>query len=74
MGIKTVAPTVLFVDDDSHILNSLMRALRSESYRMFFAEGGQAAIDLLETEDVNVIVTDLGMPEINGLIPDIRIL
>ena len=64
--MKTAAPTVLFVDDDRYILNSLMRALRSEPYRMFFAEGGQAAIDLLETEDVSVIVTDLGMPEING--------
>ena len=59
--------TVLFVDDESHVLNSLRRALRTEPYQSFFAESGQEALELLERDRVNVIVADLGMPEMDGL-------
>lgn len=58
--------TVLFVDDESNILKSLNRLLRSEPYQSLFAQGGEEALDILGRESVNVIVTDLGMPEIDG--------
>lgn len=59
--------TVLFVDDESDILNSLRRALRTEQYQSFFAESGQEALELLKRDGVNVIVADLSMPEMDGL-------
>jgi len=59
--------TVLFVDDESNILNSLGRALRTEPYQLFFVESGQEALSVLEKKSVHVIVTDLGMPEMDGL-------
>lgn len=58
--------TVLFVDDQSNILKSLNRLLRSEPYQSLFAQGGEEALDILGRESVNVIVTDLGMPEMDG--------
>ena len=58
--------TVLFVDDESNILKSLNRLLRSEPYQSLFAQGGEEALDILGRESVNVIVTDLGMPEMDG--------
>ena len=58
---------VLFVDDEPNILNALKRLLRSEPYECCFAIGGKAALDLLEKEAVHIIVTDLGMPEMDGL-------
>jgi len=59
--------TVLFVDDEGAVLNSLKRLLRSEPYESLFAQSGQEALDLLERENIQVIVTDLSMPEMDGL-------
>ncbi len=58
---------VLFVDDEIDILNSLKRLLRAEPYQAFFAGSGPEALDILEKETIHVIVTDLGMPEMDGL-------
>jgi len=58
---------ILFVDDESDILNSLKRFLRREPYRKFFAESGLKALEILESNDISVIVSDLRMPEMNGL-------
>jgi phosphoserine phosphatase RsbU/P len=59
--------TILFVDDELDILSSLNRFLRREPYRKLFAENGFKALDLLEANDVSVVVSDLRMPEMNGL-------
>ena len=60
-------PVVLFVDDEKQILNSLKRGLLDEPYRKLFANSGKEAIEILEKNEVNVIVTDMRMPEMNGL-------
>lgn len=59
--------TVLFVDDERDVLNSLRRLLRPEAYRTIFAQGGQEALDLLEEENIHVLVTDMRMPGMDGL-------
>jgi len=59
--------TVLFVDDESYVLNSLRRTLRVEPYQSFFSESGQEALSVLEKKSIHVIVTDWGMPEMDGL-------
>ncbi len=59
--------TVLFVDDERDILNSLKRLFNSEPYQCLFAQGGYEALSLLERKRVDVIITDLKMPEIDGL-------
>jgi len=58
--------TILFVDDESYILNSLGRLIRSEPYHSLFAGSGKEALDILEGEIVHVIVTDIGMPDMDG--------
>ncbi len=59
--------TVLFVDDEKDILNALQRLLRSETYQIIFAQGGQQALDLLEEKSIHVLVTDMRMPGMDGL-------
>ncbi len=59
--------SILFVDDEIHILNSLRRGLLEEKFTCHFAESAMKAIDVLETETIHVIVTDMRMPEMNGL-------
>jgi len=59
--------TVLFVDDDAKVLTSLKRGLIEEPYNILFANSGKEALEILKQQEVNVIVTDMRMPEMNGL-------
>ena len=59
--------TVLFVDDDAIVLQSLERGLIEESYNKFFAKTCSEALEILQREEVHVIVTDMCMPEMTGL-------
>lgn len=58
--------TVLFVDDEEKVLASLKRALLEEPYETLFANGAKQALDILEQSQVQVIVTDMRMPEMSG--------
>jgi len=59
--------TILFVDDEEKVLNSLKRGLLDEPYITLFATSGKGALDILEKNEVHVIVTDMRMPEMSGL-------
>jgi len=59
--------TVLFVDDDERMLASLKRAYIDESFTTLLAQGAREAIDVLKENEVNVLVTDLRMPDMSGL-------
>jgi two-component system response regulator HupR/HoxA len=59
--------TVLFVDDDEAILRSLERGLIDEPYNTLFAKSCKEALEILQQEEVHVIVTDMRMPQIDGL-------
>jgi len=59
--------TILFVDDEINILNSLRRGLMDEPYVTLFAESGKKALEILENREVHIIVTDMKMPEMSGL-------
>ncbi len=59
--------SVLFVDDEIQVLNALKRGLLDQDYACFFASSGKDAIKVLEKQKISVIVTDMRMPEMNGL-------
>ncbi|MBF8983151.1 response regulator [Lutibacter sp. B2] len=59
--------TVLFVDDDMNIINSLRRGLIDEEYKKEFAYSGEEALKIMETTKISLIVTDMRMPKMNGL-------
>ena len=58
--------TVLFVDDEESILRSLQRALRKEPYRILTAGSGKEGLAILESEKVQLIVSDQRMPVMTG--------
>jgi response regulator RpfG family c-di-GMP phosphodiesterase len=60
------AATVLCVDDEPHILSSLRRLLRAEGYRTLTAESGEAGVAILEREQVDLVISDMRMPEMDG--------
>ncbi len=60
-------PTVLVVDDEPAIRESLERALALESYAVALAADGEAALTRLAERPVDAVVLDLAMPGIDGI-------
>lgn len=59
--------SILLVEDDDTTREQLARAIRKEGYDVLTAENGRAGLDLFKKEHPKIVVTDLKMPEINGL-------
>lgn len=60
---------LLFVDDEQFILMGMKRIFRimASELDVIFTSSGQEAIDMLETNDFDIVISDMYMPEINGL-------
>ncbi|MGL1933106.1 MAG: diguanylate cyclase [Desulfotalea sp.] len=58
---------VLFVDDEKFTLHSLERLLRKETYGKYFAEGGADALKIIEETPIHIVISDMKMPEMDGL-------
>ncbi len=68
---------VLFVDDDENILNGLRRRLhaRRPAWKTHFATSGKMALEMCDDTDIDVVVSDMRMPSMDGsaLLEKIRI-
>ncbi|MFI5210239.1 MAG: sigma-54-dependent transcriptional regulator [Gemmatimonadales bacterium] len=60
-------PTVLIVDDESGILDSLRILLKKEGYDVTTAQGGKAGLEQLRSGTPDIVLTDIRMPQITGL-------
>jgi HD-like signal output (HDOD) protein/CheY-like chemotaxis protein len=58
--------TLLFVDDDPGILASLRRLLRKEGWNILLAGSAREGLDLLQKQPVDLVVSDMRMPEVDG--------
>ncbi|MFN8389430.1 MAG: response regulator [Bdellovibrionota bacterium] len=58
--------TVLLVDDEEHVLEGLRRVLRNERYQLVTASSAAAAIAIVKTRRVDVVVADEHMPNCSG--------
>ena len=61
--------SVLIVDDDRVLRKVIVHALgkASDQLQLFEAEDGQVAIDILDSQAIDLVVTDINMPRMNGL-------
>jgi len=59
-------PSLLFVDDEPNILNALRRLFHGKGYRLLLADGGAAALETLEREAVDLVISDMRMPGMDG--------
>ncbi len=59
---------VLFVDDDTFILDGLRRLLRAmaKDWEMVFCDGGDSALALLAEQPFDVVISDMRMPGMDG--------
>ncbi len=60
--------TILFVDDEPHVLEGLKRSLHAhrKDWHMLFACGGEEALAVMEKDTIDVVVTDMRMPGMDG--------
>lgn len=58
---------ILLIDDEHLILRALRRVLASQGHSVFTAEDGETALRMIQSEDYDVVFTDLHMPGISGL-------
>jgi two-component system response regulator PilR (NtrC family) len=62
-----MAESILIVDDEEIIRDSLSFVLKKEGFRVHEAADGKAALELMMKESFDVILTDLEMPEMKGI-------
>jgi putative two-component system response regulator len=58
---------ILIVDDDAQIRNLVQQAVRKDGYIWFQASNGEEALETLERENVDVVITDIAMPKMDGI-------
>ena len=66
-GTDRRPPRILVVDDERSMRELLAIVLRREGYEVLLAENGRAAIDLLEREPVDILISDIKMPDLSGV-------
>ncbi len=64
--IENEIPTVLFVDDNDEIRNYISNRLTAD-YTVITADGATEALQILHSNKINIIVTDIMMPGISGI-------
>lgn len=60
--------TILLVDDDTDIIESMRAVLDNKGYRILVARDGNAGLALAEREDPDLIVLDMMMPKKSGFL------
>ena len=58
---------LLLIDDEAGVLNALQRELRLENYRVLVARSSVEALNLLATNPVDVVLTDLRLADMSGV-------
>ena len=57
---------ILVVEDDKNLRKLIATCLKKANYTVFDTRNGKEALELMDTEYVDLIVTDIMMPEMNG--------
>ena len=60
-------PRILVVDDERSMRELLAIVLRREGYEVLLAENGRLAIETLEREPVDLLISDIKMPDLTGV-------
>ncbi len=58
--------TILCVDDEPNILSALKRLFRPAGYRLLSANSGAEGLALMNTEAIDLVISDMRMPEMDG--------
>lgn len=57
---------VLIADDEKNIRSGLGRAMEMDGYRVSLAGDGQEALDIVQSDEIDLVIADLRMPRLTG--------
>jgi two-component system response regulator HydG len=60
-------PTILVVEDDSESRSAMLKVLESVGYKTLEADNGQQGLDIIQHDGVDILVTDLRLPVMDGV-------
>ena len=63
-----MAGRILVVDDEPNILASIVPLLRARGYDVFTAMTGRAALEAVERDEPDLVILDLGLPDLDGVV------
>lgn len=63
---SALQPSILIIEDDSIILETYAMILKDE-FRIYTAMGGKEGIERFQQEDINIVLLDLGLPDMDGM-------
>ena len=58
---------ILFVDDEESQIKLMQSFFLRKGYDAEFAKSAKEALEILDNEDISIIITDLQMPEMDGI-------
>lgn len=61
------APSILVIDDEQGILDTLRILLKNEGFDVATAQGGKAGLEALKASAPDIVLTDIRMPQVSGL-------
>ena len=59
--------SVLIIEDETHILNFMRKILTSHDYKVLSANTGKAGLEIISSQCPDIILLDLGLPDIDGV-------
>ena len=59
--------TILIADDDAHIVRVMSIWLGRQGYETVSARNGQEALEVLSAHDIDLVLSDMNMPLLDGL-------
>lgn len=59
--------TILIIDDEKKLCSLLARIIELEGYRVFQAHTGKDGLRILSNEDIHVVISDVKLPDVNGV-------
>lgn len=62
-----IKETILFVDDDEHVLDAICKNLRNEPYNIITVNNPSEALIVIEQQPIALVVADYLMPGMNGI-------
>jgi CheY-like chemotaxis protein len=70
-----MAKKILIIDDEELVTKSLQKLLRKEGYDITISQSGQLAVEKVKTQDFDLIISDVRMPQMDGIetVEEIRI-
>ncbi|BBF41385.1 sensor histidine kinase [Lachnospiraceae bacterium KM106-2] len=66
--------TIVLIEDEQNILDFIQKTLKSNDYKVLTAKTGQAGMNLITSQCPDLIILDLGLPDMDGslIIPQVR--